>query len=99
MLTGMLFISDVLFEAEGQELLLKPVGDAHVRQLGAQFLLTCEVEDSSEDIEYKLQWIGTDGREIVETTGRSVCPHIRFRSFYVLFTTLSYLSLDYNCLS
>jgi len=56
----------------GQELLLKPAGDAHDKAFNDSILFTCEVSDAEEETDYKIKWVDNDGREITDRTGRLV---------------------------
>jgi len=59
-------------EADKEELVLRPLGDSFTKPLDSALLLTCQVTGAVENANYDIKWFGTNDREIVERSGRSV---------------------------
>jgi len=83
-------------EGEEEELVLKPLKESFTKPLNSALLLTCEVTGAKENTNYNIKWLGDNGREIVDRSGRSVIV-----TFIPAYTTLQpllayYLTLIYH---
>lgn len=59
-----------------EELVLKPMGDSFTKPINSALLLTCEVAGAVENANYDIKWLGTNNREIIDRSGRSVAENI-----------------------
>ena len=59
-------------EEDREELVLKPMGDSFTKPINSALLLTCEVAGADENANYDIKWLGTNNREIIDRSGRSV---------------------------
>jgi len=68
-------------------LVLKPMGDSFTKPINSALLLTCEVAGADENANYSIKWLGTDNRQIVDSSGRSVTDNIHSANYDLSITT------------